>query len=85
MASPRPARKSAVDLGAPAARVSRIRRDPPPKVKEISAAELKERQALAIVLGVTLFAFALFIALVGISKATGWSLSEYRIELREDG
>ena len=77
MASPLQSGKKTVDLAAPGVRVSRIRRDPPPKAKEITAAEVKERDAWDVAIGVTLFALALFIIMVGFGKAAGWSPSQY--------
>ena len=83
MASPHPPGKKSVDLGVAGPRVSRIRRDPPPKVKEVSAVEVKERDSHAVVLGVVLMALALFVALIGISNAAGWSPSHYTIVIRQ--
>lgn len=81
MARPLQTRKTSVDLAAPVLRVSRIRRDPPPPVKEVSAAEIKERDARNIVVGMITFALALFVTLIGFSNATGWSPSQYTIHL----
>ena len=82
MASPILPGKKSVDLATPAVRVSRIRRDPPPPVKVVSAVEVKERDSRAVVVGVVLIALALFIALIGLSNAAGWSPSQYTIEIR---
>ena len=84
MASPFQSSKKAVDMAAPVVRVSRIRRDPPPKVKEISEAEIKERYARTVVIGVVAFALALFVILFGVSHVSGWSMSSHVIELRAD-
>ncbi len=85
MASPLNTRKKSVDLAAPVSRVSRIRRDPPPPVKEVTAGEVKEREARAIVIGITVFALALFVILLAFSNAAGWSPSQYTIEIKESG
>lgn len=86
MAAPLPTTKKAVDLAASGAvRVSRIRRDPPPKGKEktITRAELREREAWAMVIGITAVTLALFVVLMAFSRWAGWSLSDYEIVWRE--
>ena len=82
MASPTPTAKKAIDLAAPAARVSRIRRDPPPPVKVVSAGEIKERDARTIVIGITAFALSLFVIIFAFGSYSGWSLGQYTVELR---
>jgi hypothetical protein len=82
MASPFQTRKTTVKLGAPVARVSRIRRDPPPPVKVVNAGEIRERDAWTIVIGITTFALALVFILIGFSKAGEWSPSQYPIHIR---
>lgn len=81
MASPLQAGKQSVDLKAPAVRVSRIRRDPPPVVKEVDPADLEEREAWAVVIGVISFALALAVIIVGLGGVGGWSPSEYNVHL----
>ena len=83
MASPHQPGKKSVDLSVPAPRLSRIRRDPPLPVKVVSAVEVKERDSRAVVVGVLLMALALFIALIGLSNAAGWSPSQYTIHIRQ--
>ena len=83
MASPHQPGKKSVDLATPAVRVSRIRRDPPPPVTVVSAVEVKERDSRAVVLGVVLMAVALFIVMIGLSNAAGWSPSQYTIHIRQ--
>ena len=61
MASPLNARKKSVDMAAPVVRVSRIRRDPPATIRVVSAAEVRERETLTLVVGVLVFALALFV------------------------
>ena len=75
-------RKKSVDLAAPVTRVSRIRRDPPPVVKEVSAADIREREARTVVIGIVTMALALLVVLFGLSNATGWSPREYTIYIR---
>ena len=83
MASPLPTNKKTVDLATPVPRVSRIRRDPPPPVKQVSTAEVRERDAWTLVIGIVTFALALSIILIGVSNVSGWSPRQYTIEIRE--
>jgi len=80
MASPS---KKSVDLAAPVARVSRIRRDPPPKAKEVTLAEIKERDARDIVIGVIAIALAVFVVLIGFTNVAGWSPSQVTIHIEQ--
>jgi hypothetical protein len=73
--------KQSVDLAAPGKLGSRIRRDPPPKVKEISVEELKERERRRAIVGVMIFALALFVIILGFSAFAGWSPAAYTIHL----
>ena len=83
MASPLPSSKQSVDLAAPVVRVSRIRRDPPPPVKEVSIVDVQEREAWTVVIGVATFALALFVILVAASNAVGWSPRQYTIRIEQ--
>jgi len=85
MARPFQFRKQTVDMATPVVRVSRIRRDPPPKVKEVTAAEIKEREAWITVVGIGTFALALFVVLMGISNVAGWSPSQITIHVEQKG
>jgi hypothetical protein len=79
----RPLRKPSVDLAAPAVRVSRIRRDPPPQPKEITAADIKDQDARSVFIGVTTIALAIFVILIAVSNSAGWSPSQYTVEWKE--
>ena len=86
MAAPLPTAKKTVDLAASrGVRVSRIRRDPPPTVKEktITRAELRRREAWMVAIGITAMTVALFVVLIAISRWAGWSLTDYEIVWRE--
>ena len=86
MAAPLPTAKKTVDLAASrGVRVSRIRRDPPPTVKEkvITRAELRRREAWMLAIGITAMAIALFVVLIAVSRWAGWSLTDYEIVWRE--
>ena len=85
MASPFHTRKTTVDMSAPVVRVSRIRRDPPPPVRVITAAEIRERDARNIVIGIIAFALAVFIILIGLSNAAGWSPSQHAVVIKMEG
>jgi hypothetical protein len=82
MASSPHSRKKAVDMAAPPVRASRIRRDPPPPVKLITAAEIRERDARNIVIGVIAIGLALIVILTAVTNAAGWSPSQYTINLQ---
>ena len=81
MASPLKPGKQAVNLAGAAPRVSRIRRDPPPKVKEITAGELEDRDARIVTIGVAAFALAIAAIIIGFASWTGWSPDRHRIHL----
>jgi hypothetical protein len=86
MAAPLPTAKKTVDLAATRGmRVSRIRRDPPPVVKEktFTRAELRQREAWMMAVGITAMAVALFVVLVAVSRWAGWSMTDYEIVWRE--
>ncbi len=82
MASPHQSSKKTVDLAEPVVRVSRIRRDPPPPVKVVSATEIKERDARHIAIGIVAIALAVFVILIGFSNFAGWSPRDYTINIR---
>lgn len=81
MASPLPTRKQAVDLGSTAPRVSKIRRDPPPKVKQIELRDPKDLERRDAVIGVFAFALAIFIIVLAVASYNGWSPKEYTIDI----
>lgn len=80
MASPLRTGKQSVDLTAPV-RVSRIRRDPPPVVKQVAVRDPEERDARAVVIGVITFALALGVIIFGFSNVGGRAPSEYTVHL----
>lgn len=81
MARPLQTGKQAVDLAAPVKRVSKIRRDPPPKGKEVTVADRDERDARIVVIGVIAFALAVVVIILGLSSAFGWSPRQYTAHL----
>ena len=82
MAKPLQTLKRSVDLATPAPRVSRIRRDPPPPVKPITAADIREREMRGIVIGVITMALAVFVILIHFNNAAGWSPSQHTIYIK---
>ena len=80
MASPLQPGKKAVNLASPGPRVSRIRRDPPPDVKE-KILDPDERDQRDVVVGVLTFALALFVILLAFASYSGWSPRQYTIEV----
>ena len=84
MASPLPTGKQSVDLASQSPRVSRIRRDPPPKVKELVVRDPEERDRREVILGVTTFALAIFVIIFAFGHYSGWSPSQHKVELRYD-
>ena len=80
MASPLKAGKKSVNLASGGVRVSKIRRDPPPVVKEkIVHPDVIDRRD--VVIGVLAFALALFVIILAFGSYSGWSPREYTIEL----
>jgi len=80
MARPNPTGKQSVNLAPSGVKVSRIRRDPPPAVKE-KIVDLKERERWEVAVGVLAFTLALFVIMLGFGSYSGWSPREYTLEL----
>jgi len=81
MASPLPSRKQSVSLASDGARVSRIRRDPPPPAPEIVIAERNERDARMVAIGIIVFALALVVIGIAVMSWVGWTPRDYRFEV----
>jgi hypothetical protein len=81
MASPLKTGKQTVSLASPGVRVSRIRRDPPPAVKEVTLEDQNERDARTVVIGVLIFTLALVIVLLGFTDLFGHSPRNYTAHL----
>jgi hypothetical protein len=81
MASPLKTAKQSVNLASGEVRVSRIRRDPPPVVKEKAPVDPEERDRRDVVIGILAFALALFVILIAFSAYTGQSPREYIIQM----
>ena len=82
MASPLKTGKQTVNLAVPGGvRVSRIRRDPPPKLKEISIEERNERDRRNAAIGIAAFTMALMIILLAVSSWAGWTPAQYILRM----
>ena len=62
--------------------MSRIRRDPPPAVKE-TLVQIEESDQTIVVVGVIAFALAIFVLVLAFGVYSAWSPSEYTIELND--
>jgi len=81
MASPLATGKQSVNLAAPGARVSKIRRDPPPAVKEVAPVDPEERDRRDAVIGILVFALALFVIILAFASWSGWTPTQYTVEM----
>lgn len=88
MASPLNTGKQPVRLaphGATGVRVSKIRRDPPPAVKQTVVPDRDERDSRMVPVGILAFALAIVIAIVGLASFAGWSPSQYTVKVDDHG
>jgi len=81
MASPLQTGKQSVNLGAQGVRASRIRRDPPPAVKEIVVRDREERDRWDVIIGVLTFALAIFVIIFAFGNYSGWSPAQYTVHI----
>ncbi|HTK58762.1 MAG TPA: hypothetical protein VL336_07255 [Sphingomicrobium sp.] len=81
MARPLSTGKQAVNLASGEVRVSKIRRDPPPKLKEIIIRDRDEHNRRMAAIGIALFTLALMIIMFGLAAYTGHSPREYILQL----
>ena len=86
MARPHPTAKQSVNLAShlasPGPRVSRIRRDPPPAVKEKIVLNPEERDQWEVIVGVLTFALAIFVITLAFGSYSSWSPRQYTVELK---
>ena len=80
MARPLSTGKKSVNLASGEVRVSRIRRDPPPKVKE-KVVDLKELERRDTVIGVLAFTFAILVITFAVANYHGWTPREYTVQM----
>ena len=81
MASPLKAGKQSVDLASGEVRVSRIRRDPPPKLKEIAVRDRNGGDRWAAAIGILAFALAILVLIIAFGSYSDRSLRDYTVEL----
>ena len=83
MASPLKSGKKSVDLATSGVRVSRIRRDPPPKVVEkvVDPDEINRRDT---VIGVLAFTFAILVITLAVASYHGWTPRQYTLEFKDE-
>ena len=81
MANPLQTGKRSVNLDARGARVSRIRRDPPPKIKEKPARDPDEIDRRTVAIGIVTFALAILVIIFAFSSWSGWSPTQYTIRI----
>ena len=77
MASPLTSAKQSVSLASSGPRVSKIRRDPPPAVKEIVVPDPDKRDARTVIVGILTFTLALLFIGIAVSSYLGWSPRDY--------
>jgi hypothetical protein len=70
-----------VNLAPGEVRVSKIRRDPPPKVKEIDFRDRDDRNRWAVAIGVLVFALALVVIILALAIYSGWSPRQIKLEV----
>ena len=81
MASSLQTGKQSVNLATSAPRESRIRRDPPPVVKELVIRDRNERDTRTVVIGIVTFALAIFVIILAFSSYSGWSPRQYTVHV----
>ena len=81
MTRPLASGKQSVSLAQPGARVSKIRRDPPPKVKELVVVDPEEHDRRNAVIGILVFTLSLVVILIGFSSISGCSPQQYTIHI----
>jgi hypothetical protein len=81
MARPLKSGKQSVNLASGEVRVSKIRRDPPPKLKEITIRDRDEHNRRMAAIGIAVFTLALMIIILGLAAYTGHSPREYILQL----
>ena len=82
MASPLHSGKKSVNLASSGVRVSRIRRDPPPKVIErvVDPDEVNRRDTI---IGVLAFTFAILVITFAVASYNGWTPRQYTVEIKD--
>jgi hypothetical protein len=82
MAAPLKSGKQTVNLASSGVKVSRIRRDPPPKVK-VKEVDPDEVDRNDVVIGVLAFTFSILVIILALAHYSGWSPRQYVLEFKE--
>jgi hypothetical protein len=83
MTRPLPSGKQSVKLARPPVRVSRIRRDPPPPVKEVVLRDPREVERRDAIVGVIAFALAIVVIALAAVAWSGWPPREYTVVVKQ--
>ena len=81
MASPLASGKQSVNLASSGVPGSRIRRDPPPAVKELVVPDVEQREWRTVIIGILSVTIALIIILIGFSSISGWTPRDYIVQV----
>lgn len=81
MAAPLPTSKATVNLATPGVKVSRIRRDPPPVVKQSEIEDPRERDVRVVVTGLVVFGLAIAVVVFAIGRVAGWSPAQEQVNI----
>ena len=82
MARPLHNGKQPVKLAADGARVSKIRRDPPPVVRKTVIPDRDETDRRAVAIGILAFTLAVVVVIIALGSWAGWSPSEYTVRVK---
>ena len=81
MAAPLKTGKQTVNLAGKGVPGSRIRRDPPPPVKQVPVRDLEEVDRRNAAVGVVVFALAICVIIAGFGSISRCSLDQYELRL----
>ena len=81
MAAPLKTGKQTINLASEGVPGSRIRRDPPPKVKEIVVRDPEERDRRDVLIGVLDYTLALYDIMLAFAAWSGWTPRTYIVEV----
>jgi hypothetical protein len=82
MAKPLQSGKQTVKLGADGARVSKIRRDPPPVARKTVVPDRDETDKRAVAIGIVAFTLAVVVIVIAFGSWAGWSPSQYTVRVQ---
>lgn len=85
MARPLQTAKPTVDLASKGPRVSKIRRDPPPLVKQTVVPDRDETDRRLAAFGIIAFALAIVVLIFALGNWAGWSPSQYTVTVKDQG